>query len=287
MSKDTQKKVGFEPLHDAHSIEQVVFAIQFDGQLDDAAFKEITDILEPITADLPKKDELFRANLTFAVGNVGTSPSGVVATQPTPPVAFGKTYKSIQPDGTIGNEFTVDRNSIVFRTTLYTRWAETWLRGRKYCEVILGKYLVKVGITAVSLNYMDKFVWNGLDFECRPTFLLHPKSKYLCPHVYETAELWHSHTGAFNRVDGKTKRLLNVNVDHLEERKHDSLQRVIAIGTVLSDLMNQPGYEKFEIAEIEGNAFLDSKMQQLHDFGKVVLGEIINSDMSKRIALNI
>jgi hypothetical protein len=62
---------------------------------------------------------------------------------------------------------------------------------------------------------------------------------------------------------------------------------VIAIGTVLSDLMNQPGYENFVIDEIDGNAFLDSKMQQLHDFGKLILAEIINSDMSKRIALNI
>ena len=89
MSNGAQKKVGFDPLHDAHAIEQVVFAIQFDGQLDDMAFKEITDILGLLTSDLPKKDPLFRANFTFEVGNLAAPPIGAVATQPPPTAAFG------------------------------------------------------------------------------------------------------------------------------------------------------------------------------------------------------
>ena len=286
MSNSAPKKIGFEPLHDAHAIEQVVFAIQFDGQLDDSAFNEITDILVPLTGELPKKEPLFRANLTFSVVNSLTSRPISGVTQSTPAIPFGMMYQSVQPDGVIGNEFVVDRGSIMFRTTLYTRWAETWSRGRNYCDAILGKYLAKAGVSLVSLNYVDKFVWRGVPAECHPEWLLRPKSNYLCPYVYETTELWHSHTGAFSRVDDNTKRLMNVNIDHLDEIKHDRVQRIIAISTVLSDQLNQPGYEKFILAENQGNSFLDSKMQQLHDFGKIVFANVINDDMCKRIALN-
>jgi uncharacterized protein (TIGR04255 family) len=286
MTNGDHKQHGFEPLHDAHAIEQVVFAIQFQNTIDDAVFKEICDDLDLVTGDLPKKvpldspnlmgPNLLGQNFTFTIGS---------APSPIPSVHFGMIHQIVQPDGTVGIEFRVDRISIVFRTTRYTRWAETWSRARKYYDVVLPKYVAKSRVAGISLNYVDKFVWNGAPADCRPSLLLAANSKYLCPHVYESPDLWHSHTGAFTRIDKQTKRLLNVNVDYLDEQRGAAPRRTIVIGTVLSDLMNQPEFEPLDISETDAISFFDLRMQQLHDYGKTVFANIINDPMSKRIAL--
>ena len=280
MTNGDHKKRGFEPLHDAHAIEQVVFAVQFLGPLDESTFKEASDILDPITGDLPKKSVAGIPNLVaFTIGDQAAPLSML------PPAALGRVYQSFQPDGTIGTEVRLDRGSMVFRTTLYTRWAATWSRAQKYFGAVIPKCVPKTRIAGVSLNYVDKFIWTGDPAECRPANLLEPKSKYLCPHVYDSEDLWHSHTGAFSRVDNQTKRLLNVNVDYIDERKGDVQRRMISIGTALSDLTNQPDYAPLDIAEKDAISFIDSKMQHLHDFGKIIFANIVNDEMSKRIAL--
>lgn len=279
MSNGDQNKHRFEPLHDAHAIEQVVFAVQFHGSLDDTVFKEVCDVLDLATDDLPKKVAIVAPSGQNFTVTFGGTPI------PMPPTPYGKSYQSVERDGTVGVEFIVDRTSLVFRTTLYTRWAATWLRARKYYALALSKYVAKLRIAGISLNYVDKFVWSGAPADCKPSVLLRPSSKYLCPHVYESADLWHSHTGAFIRFDAHTKRLLNVNVDYIDEQRGAALRRTIAIGTVLSDLMNQPEFVPLDIGETDAMSFFDLRMQQLHDYGKTVFADIINDSMSKRIAL--
>ena len=283
MANGDHKQHGFEPLHDAHAIEQVVFAIQFQTELEDPVFKEMCNELDTVADDLPKRVDFPGPNLVGPGQSLtltfGIAPSAI----PSPP--FGRIYQNIQPDGTVGNEFRVDRIQIVFRTTRYTRWAETWSRARKYFDVVLPKYVAKSRIAGISLNYVDKFIWNGAPADCRPSLLLGANSKYLCPLVYESPDLWHSHTGAFIRVDKHTKRLLNVNVDYLDEQRGGTSRRTIAIGTVLSDLVNQPEFAPLDINETSAVSFFDSRMQQLHDYGKTIFANIINDSMSKRIAL--
>jgi hypothetical protein len=107
----------------------------------------------------------------------------------------------------------------------------------------------------------------------------------LCPHIYTAQDLWHSHTGAYSRKDEKIKRLINIDVDFLEEAHISGLRRVVVVTTILTDMLNQPGYEAQDThskpAEIIGNRMLD-----LHNFGKIAFGQVINDEMSTYIALN-
>jgi hypothetical protein len=107
----------------------------------------------------------------------------------------------------------------------------------------------------------------------------------VCPHVFETREFWHSHTGKFIRASGNVKRLLNVNVDYLEETTAKGSRRVVSITTVLTDMLNQPNYSPTKINSKDALDFVDNSMEDLHVFGKEVLREIICPEMSKRIAL--
>lgn len=275
---DNQNQNGrFEPLHEAHAIEQVVFVVQFDRPLDDANLAALYNVAEQFQPELPGRIEL--QGLMLAIG--GRGPSGPIPTGP----AVGRAFRRTGPDGTIESELRVDRDSVTFRTSLYTRWNAIWEQARRYFDTIVPMYVAQGNIGGISLNFVDKFLWAGAAAECRPNLLLRPGSIYLCPHVYNVQDLWHSHTGAFIRVSDETKRLLNINVDYLDENRPNGIQRVVSITTVLTDLMNQPGYTPSQNAGEDAIQFLDRHMSQLHDFGKQVFGNIINDAMCKRIAL--
>lgn len=278
MSDDQNRNGRFEPIHEAHSIEQVLFVLQIGGSLDDLTFSKVREVAEQFVPELPGRSEI--QSLTVAIGTpgpVGQIPSGPLG---------GMMFRRTRPDGTIESELRVERASITFRTTLYTRWDAVWTHARKYFDALIQKYIAQAPILAINLNFVDKFVWTGKAAECRPDLLLQPGSEYLCPHIYTAQDLWHSHTGAFLRIDNKTKRLLNVNVDCVDEnRSPTELRRVITITTVLVDSMNQPGYEPTEIMANNACEFLGTRMHQLHLFSKKVFGNTINDAMRRRIAL--
>lgn len=270
----------FEPIHEAHAIEQVFFVLQFASSLDDDGFSEACNAAEKFRLELPGCAEIQGLALTLG------TPRPVVLSPASLAPVVGKTFRRIGPDGVIESELRVERAAVTFRTTQYTRWDAVWERAKKYFGAIVPIYSSHARISGIGLTYVDKFVWAGAATgECHPSLLLRPRSRYLCPYVYEAKDLWHNHTGAFLRIDEWTKRLMNINVDHLEEHRSDEPRRAVAITTVLTDLWNQPGYTSLEEPLNNIDEFIGTRMKQLHDFDKVLLGDIINDEMSKRIAL--
>lgn len=267
----------FEPIHEAHAIEQVLFALQFERPLRDSGLEKARGFAEEFKEELPGRAEI--QGVTFAIGAGG--PVGSIPALPSSGVIRSRTA----PDGTIENELRVEPASLTFRTTIYSRWKDVWSRSRKYFGAIAPAYISESRLTGISVNFVDKFIWTGSPEECKPSEMLRPGSDYLSPHVYGLKNLWHNHTGAFLRIDEKTKRLLNVNVDLLDENQPNGLRRVLIVRTVLTDLLNQPGYEASAVAAANIVDFVDTHIQDLHAFGKIVFGNIINDEMSKRIAL--
>lgn len=274
MSDASSQQGQFEPVHAAHAIEQVLFNLQFDQPLDDAIFSEARSAAEQFKSELPGQVET--QGLTLMLGSSAAN---------SPVQNAGFVFRRVGPDGTIENELRVDRTSVTFKTTLYSRWDAVWSQARKYFNAIVPIYAKAARISGLTIHYVDKFVWTGNLNECRPSHLLRAQSKYLCPHVYEAEDLWHSHTGAFMRIDDNTKRLLNVNVDYLDESQLGAIRRIVAITTVLTDQLNQPGYEPYAMKGNDIISPVDDHMQGLHVLGKEVLGSIINDAMCRRIAL--
>ncbi len=274
MSNEINPKGYFEPIHAAHAIEQVAFMLRMEPPLNEASFSQVCEIAKQFKteSDMPGQPE-FRT-LAFGFG-------------PSIPQQLPKPFvlNRIAADGTPEKELRIESNSISFTTFRYTRWDAVWAQARRYFETMIPTYAENTKIAAVGLNYIDKFKWVGELSECKTNLLMQSGSKYVCPHIFEVDDFWHSYTGAFIRTDKNTKRLLNVNVDYLDEVLPDDVRRVVAITTVLTDLMNQSGYEPTELNAQNANNFLDDRMQKLHVFGKKVFGNIINDDMSKRIAL--
>lgn len=269
----------FEPLHAAHAIEQVVFVVQFASELDQAQMAQVRKAALEFKSetDLPGQMEIQEISIGFG------HPAQVQAATPPAP---GLLLHSTGRNGAIEQELRVERASLTYRTTKYSRWETVWGQALRYFDSLTPLYAPHSQIKGVSLNYIDKFVWNGALASCRPEQLILAGSKYVCPHVFETTEYWHSHTGKFIRISDSIRRLLNVNVDFLEEANGQNTRRVVTITSVLTDMINLPGYSPFQIEKDRYSSFIEERMRALHADEKRVLSEVIRPEMAKRIALN-
>ena len=201
-------------------------------------------------------------------------------------MAGGYSYRSVRPNGLVETELTADKMSVTFRTLNYDRWAKNWAEAKNYVERILPLYIQTAKFAAVGLTYSDKFVWRGSTQECNAAAILRSGSEYLCPRVFSANDLWHSHTGSFEKVDAHTKRLTTLNADLIEEQlAPDQARRALSITSVLTDMFNQPGFEPLQSSPGLGIDFVDRHMQELHRLDKVILTNILNPDMVNRIAL--
>lgn len=266
----------FEPVHAAHAIEQVVFVLQFDRPLDDVTFARVHQASDQFSQDLPGQE--VTQGFAFAISGPGEMP---------PPVPTqGIIRRRVGPDGAIVNELRMERSAVTFITTHYTRWNEIWMNASNYFNTLLPIFAQQgARIVVIGLNFVDKFAWNGELAQSNPNLLLRARSDYLCPHVYQAQDFWHSHTGAFIRVDEFTKRLINVNVDYVDEIRNNGQKRIVAITTAISDQLNQPDYTPYNIEDQNLVEFVSRHMQSLHDYGKSILGNVITDEMSRRIAL--
>lgn len=277
MAPDVTKSNRFEPLHQAHAIEQVSCAVQFGTPLADNGIKKASEIANGFKAELPGGGPTQGIRFQFGPGIVPAQAA----------VSGGVVRTKSRADGVVESELRVERQLLSFRTILYTRWDKVWGEAGKYFGELLPIYAASAKVAGINLSYVDKFVWSGDPTACRPADLLKPGSKYVAPHVFDQNDFWHSYTGAFVRNDDRTKRLVNVNVDYLEESSDEKLRRVVAITTVLTDLMNQDGYTPFELAPDTASKEVGAHMQDLHNFAKIAFGDVINAEMSKRIDLGI
>jgi hypothetical protein len=267
----------FEPLHDAHSIEQVVFVVQFDRMIDDATFQSISDFSKKYDTIFPSRTLIQQVSFAFGQGipipNAPNSSNGFV-------------FKIFAADGSIQTEFKIERTGITYRTTNYTRWNLIWSQVKEYFDELIPMFIEQARIVNLSLNYVDKFLWSGDIKNFNPSLLLNAESQYLCRHIFNTPDFWHSHTGAFIRSDEETKRLMNVNVDYVDEiNNRGEVRKVISILSVITDNLDQPGYTSSNYTKDTVSDFINMHLQSMHEYGKVILSDLIIEKIAQRIAL--
>jgi uncharacterized protein (TIGR04255 family) len=273
VSEDT---TGFDPLHKGHAIEQMTIVIRMNKEIDDSSIAAIKAVMGS-PPELPRRTDI--RGFTVAIGTNIHAPSSTSAGN------VGLSFAKFADDGTVHTELRTERSSITYHTTRYTSWENIWSQARKYFASLIPQYLTKVGITGIALVYVDRFIWNGQETPADASKLLRANSVFLCPNVYKVKDLWHSHSGWFDRINPITKRLANVNVDFMEAPPEDRFRRAIVVNTVLTDLFNQPGYDPANPSPEDAIGFVEDHLTQLHDFCKVILSGIISDNMAKRIAL--
>ena len=271
----------FRPVHAAHSIEQVVFSVLFDRQLPPGSFAAVVNAVEQFKSEMPGGGPI--QGVSFAFGGAGMPPPFFQQ----PMSISGVMLTRSAPDGSIESELRVEQTSLSFRTTRYSRWDTIWNTAQRYFGAVLGSYIdAGAQLKSISLNFVDKYVWHGEANECDAEKLLRRGSCYIAAQVFNQRDLWHSHTGAFERVNAHTKRLMNINVDCLDEVVNVESRRVIVITTVLTDLFGQPGYDPIVSTSSDALEFITTQMLTLHAENKKILADAITDAMANQIALN-
>jgi uncharacterized protein (TIGR04255 family) len=266
----------FEPVHDAHAIEQVVIGLTFGVPIAESTMRNAVKVISDNFKDsFPGSSDI--RTVTFAIG------------QNSPPVQspFGRVFQKHRPDGSIERALRLEPAALHFQTSQYTRWPKLWDEVWEYFKSLLPIYLPEGKfVSSFKLNFVDMFYWVGEESLSRANFLLRPGSRFVCPHVHEADDLWHSYTGAFIRAGERRKRLLNVNIDCLDENQVEAPRRCVRIRTSITDLLNQPGYKQVEeMDESESSEFTCRVMSEMHSYSKEVFAEIIGDQMCKRVGL--
>lgn len=265
----------FEPLHKAHAIEQATLVVSFgDVEVSNDAFAEIKKVGEQFKDDFPGQRAVGTFKMEFGPGKPASQRrSDAVLLQRT------------MNDGTTENELRVERNSVAFSTNYYTRWSDLWGRVQKYFTAYLPHYVDLGPPALIQLQYVDKFVWSGAIEECRPTQLLRPQSKFLCSHIFEATDLWHSHTGIFVWPEQTTKRLLSINVDCIDDQQLQGNRRVVAIATLVADNLNPSAGTPSKISPEACIRLVGERLHQQHALDKEILRDLLTEEFSRRIAL--
>ena len=283
MSSTQPKKGSFRPVHAAHSIEQAALVVNFDRPLDYAQLAAVSEITNQFKEELPGGGPI-QGGFSFMIGGPAGMP--VPFTPPQPSSVTGVLLHRNAPNGAIESELRVEQTSMSFRTNVYSRWSAVWKLAHRYFSSVIGTYLDSgANLVNISLNFADKFVWDGEMKACDPSLLMKNDSKYVAAHIFSRNDLWHIHTGAFDRSDNQTKRLTNVNIDCLEEVVGFTTQRSIVITTVLTDIFNQPGYDASSLSKVDGMNFIASHLEALHSYDKEILREILAVPIAQQIAL--
>lgn len=274
----TQRGGGahFEPIHQGHAIEQVAFVIQFEAPLSDDLMAQLEKAGSDFGQEFPRRAVMQGLEVSFGptAGPAGTTRA-----------LSGMVWQRFREDGNAEAELRCERTQVTFRTLTYTRWEHVWSRARRFMVAVLPIYTQAGRLNGVSLSYVDKFVWKGPIDAFDRAALIRDRSPYVAPHVYEVSDQWHCHSGSFTRSSSRSKRLLNVNIDVLHEGVDSESRRVVAIATLLTDFLNQPGYEETLFTSDNATRVCDTHMEELHLFAKEVLSKIITDDTARRIQL--
>lgn len=272
---DFMESNHFFPLHSGHSIEQVIFSVRFDGTVNDECFRKLYE-LQSQDESLPGKNSVM--GISQNMGGIALPP-GMLR-----PAQMGASFSYSLPDGSIQRELMLDRGVIGYRTSFYTRWDDCLKTFGEYLRKLIPIYISGgVGLSAVSLAYVDRYVSSGIATRDDVRTLLRESSPYLTKHAYEATDLWHAHTGSFVVVNEFIKRLINVNIDYLDGKSDPKKHRSIVIRTTLTDLFNEIGFQRIEIND--HIQFIEERLISLHDLDKKILADILSDEMSRRIAL--
>jgi len=95
----------------------------------------------------------------------------------------------------------------------YRGWEVEWPAISKLLSPALAVAARAVPVAALRLEYLNRFIRDGLsDASNEIASVLRP-SRLIAEHVFESPDLWHSHTGLFDQLTGVERRLVQVNAD--------------------------------------------------------------------------
>jgi uncharacterized protein (TIGR04255 family) len=269
--------MAFAPISPNHAIERCTATVAFLPNLPDKSFIAIADESAQMLARLGFSAQQMMT-LGFRVG-----PGGRVSPQEAP-IAAPRVFQS----ATGGLAITISPQGVVFTTGSYVRWQPFIGELERLVIPMTAKFRSVVSVSAVRLEYWDRFVWAGDWTTFRARELIRDSSSYVAPAALTKDQPWHSHTGWFDRATDKLRRLVNINIDvsELIRDPHLPAQPSVGIYSSLMEQANVPDFVRTPDSELD-DVFIVDRLEKQHVALKEILGDIIVEEMATRVSLNL
>jgi uncharacterized protein (TIGR04255 family) len=273
----------WQAVHDKHAIAVVAVVINFSGEM---------------PARLALKLQDHATEVGKGVGLTNTAPVHGIAFDPTGGIAsatetIGVVLSSVHGIPTVpgfpldfSRQLQVQRNSITYRTSVYTRWQDM----RSELEVLLSPLIAMVseviGIESIRFEYLDIFIYSGDINEANLSGLISQSSPMVSAHVFKGSANWHCHTGDSRALDiPGSSAIIQVNLDSntLRQRSGNgtAVRRLVNLMTAREDRMPFGRVEKSDY----NNEIVLRRLDEMHEELKRLVVGLLVKEMRLKVGL--
>jgi uncharacterized protein (TIGR04255 family) len=263
--------VPWIPVATAHAIERTRIAVAFAPELSSKTVEAAGKAADPAAAELGlfPRAALNAENFAVGIGPDGPKLTGrkMVAWQITNAAEPGAGTEALQ----------VDQSGIQYETSNYVRWALFMDHFLKLAGKSLDALDAVSDAQVVSLEYFDRFIFEGEMEDGRPGDLLDATLVQILGDPAKSGkELWHLHRGWFGEQDGE-RFLVNQNLDAVDGQTLDNKPiRTVQIMT------------KIERRGADGSISLTNiapLLEKMHTLSKATLVGVLSAEAQSKIGL--
>ena len=269
------------PYADHHSIEEAQVAIQLQHVFDQ---QEIASARASAEADLkdvlPRSAELRGGSITVDLSNI----EAPVRQGPVSSNLAGFQFSRVKGDGKPAQVLTLSDRLLSVNVLEYEGWTKVRGDGIKYMTAVLASLpLAGNPVMAISLQFKDRYTFNGNSQDAKAALLFVKDNEYLSTRCFNAGSLWHCHTGWFDMAgsDGRVLNQLNIRSGVIDQAStvtidHWATLHLYTPRQSLEALLHPPG---------EGLG-LPTVLDVLHDKNKSILRDLLQLEMLAKIGMN-
>ena len=261
------------PISEPHAIQNVIFALEWQGELTDNALTEVQKLAPSLKSHFPKVVIQKMVQINIGSDSVPASHQGENEQ------LGGVSFQRLGQFGNVVSQLNVSRSSFIIAISEYSRWKPTLEAVMRYFKIVLPAILNEKSISMVSLQYTDVFTWKDdpVNLNLHEVFI--KNSPYLTPNVFDQKGLWHCHHGylieSFDGLVGRCLDNINVNmVDNLGDRE-------IHINTTHQFTLSSP----LRMATKDYLQSIENVQNVLHNHNKDILRQLLTNEVCNKIGL--
>lgn len=264
------KQLSWKPFQPDHAIERVRIVVQFGGQLPTKFLRKLAADGEELRIELGYASKNLREGQQITLGpagmNLGAQPSQL----------FGWDWRKLSPANSTLDVLVVEDRTLVFETVEYTRWRNFIEKFELVTLNTLNSITNVVDLKSFSLEYIDRFLFEGTAIEASPVEILRNIRDQIHENALSGQELWHLHKGWFEQLNNQ-KLLINQNIDaqNAQVESNETI-RSIQILTKTELMFDQPPFNYLEFKP---------HLENMHNRSKELFALLLTNDMQEKVGL--
>ncbi len=226
--------MSWKPITDTHAIERVRFILGFQEELTQKTFDELVASFEKNYSEdygFNKHNKAKQLSVKISLSN-----NVVQNTEQKPANPIHQFQRTTDSDeNNVLEHLNIARSEISFEVLDYTRWINFYKTVQKLIKQITDITAKTVDINQLTLEYWDKFAFEGDTKNADPRLFLKNLEYHLPETVFTNGDMWHLTKGWLQTAGSETEKILvnlNCTAHDAEHIKTKEIHRLIEIHTL-------------------------------------------------------